>query len=381
MLTFTYVEINLFALTILLLIFINIHRRSEKYMMEQKLYVALLGANALILIFDTLMWLMDGKNGYLLRESYLLVAAVYYTLNPAICLLWSFYADYQINRSKKHLRKLILPLSIPAGVNAILSFASMFGGYLFFIDEYNIYYRGPLFGLMASISFAYLVYTFIKIIQKQKKIKKQKFIPILFFAIPPFLGGIIQTFCYGVSLIWICTTISLLIIFINIQDRQLYTDYLTGLFNRRQLDYYLQQRFQSVNNESKLLSGIMIDLDSFKMINDMYGHYAGDQALEYTAKILKKTFRKDDFVARYGGDEFIVIMEIKDVNDLYKAVERLKENIALFNKQKLTPYTINLSIGYDIFEGASEESVTEFLKRIDSLMYKDKLSKPLNKLA
>ena len=364
------VIIDCFALTILFIIFLNIHRHNNPYLLEQKLFGALIWTNAWIIIFDMLMWLLDGKSGYLSREIYLLVTVCYYVLNPVICMMWYFYADYQIYRSEKHLKKVLIPMLIPACINLILSILSIFNHLLFYIDENNIYHRGNLFYSMAAICFFYLIYTMILIILKHKRIRKQDFIPILVFAVPPFIGGIIQSLFYGFSLIWACVTISILIIFINIQNDQLHKDYLTGLFNRRQLDKYLQLTIQNI--DSRLLAGIMIDLNSFKMINDLYGHSIGDQALQHTADILRKTFRKNDFIARYGGDEFIILGMIKERDDLFKSIERLKENVAQFNAQKIVPYTISFSIGYDSFSGQSETTITEFLKHLDHLMYQDK---------
>jgi diguanylate cyclase (GGDEF)-like protein len=197
------------------------------------------------------------------------------------------------------------------------------------------------------------------------------FLPLLVFIIPPLIGGIFQTLFFGVSLIWICVTLSILIIFINIQNSQLYTDYLTGLYNRRSLDSYLQQRAQNMGNKS--LAGIMIDLNSFKAINDEYGHHIGDQALQQTAEILKKTFRKgDDFIARYGGDEFIVLLSAVDRYRLDHDVERLKEKVKQFNAQNIFPFSISLSVGYDYYPPEPESTASDFLTHIDRLMYQDK---------
>ena len=119
----------------------------------------------------------------------------------------------------------------------------------------------------------------------------------------------------------------------------------------------------------------MIDIDDFKMINDVHGHDHGDQALKYTAEILRKTFRRTDFIARYGGDEFIVIMKIDGPSELALMVRRLMENVTQFNSKKLTPYEITLSIGYDCYRKESGTSMNDFLKRIDRLMYSNKQNK------
>ena len=116
----------------------------------------------------------------------------------------------------------------------------------------------------------------------------------------------------------------------------------------------------------------MIDIDSFKAINDLYGHKCGDEALKHLADILRKTFRKKDFIARYGGDEFVVFMQIEQKSELDDAVKRLSEKLKNFNEKKLFPFEISLSIGFDTY---SADKMEDFLKHIDDLMYKHKQTK------
>lgn len=371
---FLYVETNVFALVVLLLIFINIHHQAERRSIDRKLFLALLCSNAIILILDSFMWVLDGKTGPYVRELYLIVTMLYYVSNPVICVIWSIYADYQIFGDEDRLKRILIPMLFPVLINTVLAFFSMFGNYLFYIDAHNVYHRGSFFYIMVAISYLYLASTLLLIIVNRNKIQKLSYIPILLFAFPPFIGGIVQVLYYGFSLIWICMTISILIIFINLQRDQLYTDHLTGLSNRRQLDYYVWEKTQS-NRSNGRLGGIMIDIDSFKAINDLYGHIAGDQALKAVADILKDSFRKNDFIARYGGDEFIIILEIEDQLDLTNAVDRLNENLERFNAKKSVPYLLSLSIGVDSFDCESKITVKDFMKRIDRLMYNNKMDK------
>lgn len=114
-------------------------------------------------------------------------------------------------------------------------------------------------------------------------------------------------------------------------------------------------------------------MNSFKVINDEYGHQIGDQALQHTAEILKKTFRMhDDFIARYGGDEFVVLISAADRFRLSNEIERLKEKVEQFNAQNIFPFSISLSLGYDYFPMNPETTAADFLKHIDGLMYQDK---------
>ena len=369
--SFLYTELNIFAFVILLLIFLNVHHQTVTYFNEQKLFLALLFSNALILIFDTFMWILDGKPGYNNYIVLSVVTTIYYILNPVICMVWSIYADYQIHQDDNRNSKLIRILLVPIIIFTIFAILSNYNRSLFYIDSQNRYHRGVYFLLMAIICYAYLMYTLISIIYSQKKVKNEKFLPILIFAFPPVIGGFIQFAYYGISIIWICMTVSILIVFINIQNDLVYKDYLTDLYNRRQLDQYLKEKIDK-NNRKGLLTGIMIDLNYFKKINDQYGHSAGDDALRYIANILKKTFQKNAFLSRYGGDEFIVILEVKEKAELYQHIDRLIESINTFNDKKLAPYLLNISFGADFYDVESNMTAYEFLNYIDQLMYLDK---------
>ena len=371
---FLYIEVNVLAMAILFLIYFNIRHRTEKYSTDQKLFLHLLYSNAFILVLDSLMWMLDGKTDFWVRPVYTAVTVIYYILSTLICSIWAFYADYQIYWDQRRFKKLFVPMLIPVLVNTVLAIMSIFGNYTFYIDENNIYHRGNLSYVMMSMSFLLLTYTLTMIILKRKRIHHRDFIPMVVFAFPPFIGGIIQCFFYSVSLVWVCMAFSILVVFTNLQNNELSTDHLTGLYNRRQLDSYLRELEQKGISD-KLFAGIMIDLDCFKQINDQYGHSAGDQALAYVADLLKSSFRRDDFIARYGGDEFIVILQVENHENLQNTILRLKQNVANFNQEKIVPYSINLSIGVDYFDCQSGMSISQFLSLIDNLMYNDKMNR------
>ncbi|MDF2984566.1 MAG: hypothetical protein K0R50_76 [Eubacterium sp.] len=373
---FSYIEINLIALTILIIIFFNIRSKKERFLYDQKLFMLLLFFNAMILIFDTVMWVLNFKDGGTARVLNNVATTAYYMLNPVPCMLWSVYADFQIHKDEQRTKRLAAFLSIPVLINALLAVLSPFYKLLFYINRYNVYHRGKLFLIMGIICYFYFVYTFIQIIRNKSKIDRKQYLALIFFAFPPFISAIIQILYYGISVIWICMAFSLLIVFINIQNNQLYTDYLTGLYNRRQLDNYLTQKLNGIT--SKYLAGVMIDLDSFKQINDVYGHTAGDTALVCVADILKSSFRRNDFIARYGGDEFAVIMEIREKDELISIIDNLRKSTEQYNIESILPYQISLSIGYDIFDTKSGLTIQKFYKHIDKLMYEDKRGRDLN---
>jgi diguanylate cyclase (GGDEF)-like protein len=123
----------------------------------------------------------------------------------------------------------------------------------------------------------------------------------------------------------------------------------------------------------------MVDIDRFKEINDKLGHGVGDEALKDAVSILRDSLRRDDFIARYGGDEFIVIIDVDNFKMLEDAVNRIKESAKRFNQEGNKPYKINFSVGYDIYKTFERMSYEEYLAHLDKLMYEDKRVKKISR--
>ncbi len=364
-------DIDLFSVIVLLIILINFNRYNNWDKYKYRLFSLLIFTNILLLVTDSLIYILDGINFVSIKEFNLFIIMVYYILNPVVCILWSLYVDYYIFEDKAHSQKILRMISIPTVISTLISISSIFTGYYFYLDAQNSYHRGALFPLLFIICYFYLAFTFIQILREKNKIPKSSYQALLVFAIPPTIGGILQAICFGISLIWPAMVISMLIIYLNVQNEKLSRDYLTKVYNRRELDSYLRYRISN-NTGNKEIAGIMLDIDDFKKINDQYGHIAGDKALEFTADILRKSFRENDFIARYAGDEFIIILEVDNLSDLDKAIERICKNITQFNETNITPYQIKISMGYAIYDSINRMTAEEFMNQVDQLMYEEK---------
>lgn len=362
-----YIQTNLFSSIILALVYLNLFNKQEQKNTETRIFKLIIIFNFIILVLDTFMWIFDGRRGLLIRILYLIDTMAYYTLMPIFCVLWSIYADYHIFGSIRRLKKIIKIFIVPLTVNFVLSVMSIFGDFLFYIDDSNVYHRGKLYFLSFFMIYFFFLNTILLIHFNRKRIPKKLYKYLMVYSILPIIGGVIQTLYYGLVLVFSSSAISVLIAYIFIQKNQLKTDYLTGLYNRRQFDNYLSDLSEKKRN----FAGVMIDIDNFKHINDKLGHIIGDNALERTAKILRDTFGAGDFLSRYGGDEFVVITEISDMDKLKERVDVLRKNVLEFNLSGQQPYKLNLSIGYDLYD-AGTMSIQEFILHIDRLMYKDK---------
>jgi diguanylate cyclase (GGDEF)-like protein/PAS domain S-box-containing protein len=143
------------------------------------------------------------------------------------------------------------------------------------------------------------------------------------------------------------------------------TDQLTKATNRRQAFNVLAQEIERSNRYGHELSLIYLDIDDFKLINDSYGHEAGDRALISLTKIIEKMIRVSDTFARWGGEEFIVILPETSREDAVQMAEKFRKEIA--SSEKFT-----VSFGVSTYR--AQESIDEFIIDADKNMYKAKIS-------
>lgn len=152
-------------------------------------------------------------------------------------------------------------------------------------------------------------------------------------------------------------------------------DGLTGLYNRSAFDMKAKKSLSEFSKESKPLSLVLFDVDEFKWINDTLGHVAGDKVLQKVAQCLKETFRKDDFIARYGGDEFAVIIAGLNEEMAQEKVLRFKENFK--NKRFFSSNTgdINITVSAGVAIAMEGDSSEDLIYRADKRMYEVKKKK------
>lgn len=150
-------------------------------------------------------------------------------------------------------------------------------------------------------------------------------------------------------------------------------DGLTQLSNRRAFDTMLRREVARAQRTHTPLSLLMIDVDKFKELNDGHGHLAGDEVLIATAQVLLRCVRETDFVARYGGDEFIVLMPNSDSATAQRVMNRIVEAVAEAGAQlNRDRWHYHLSIG---MRSTAPEETELLLQRADAALYEQKETK------
>ncbi len=142
-------------------------------------------------------------------------------------------------------------------------------------------------------------------------------------------------------------------------------DSLTGLFNRKHIDYMLQKEVEEAKRYSNPLSVIFCDIDHFKDINDRYGHKVGDMVLEHLARIMKQHIRISDIIGRWGGEEFLIILPNTPLNEALTVAKKLQEEIRKYRFPKVGKITCS----FGITEFKHNDSIYRLMIRVDQALY------------
>ena len=146
------------------------------------------------------------------------------------------------------------------------------------------------------------------------------------------------------------------------------TDPLTKTYNRLKMDEVFTQEIRSSKRYCSPLSVIMIDIDYFKRINDQFGHTVGDRVLEKIAQLTKSNLRTNDFLGRWGGEEFLIICPSTDIKNVHVTAEKLRITL---EKTKF-PEVDNVTASFGVAEWKVGENQESLISRADSALYRSK---------
>lgn len=150
-----------------------------------------------------------------------------------------------------------------------------------------------------------------------------------------------------------------------------HTDALTGALNRRKLLEVGGQELARAQRENKPLALAMLDVDHFKQINDRYGHIAGDEALQHIAHTVSTQVRRRDHVARYGGEELVLVLPETRLEDAVGVVERIRCEVAE-SKLVHAGQTLTLTLSAGVVASSADESFVDLMQKADAALYRAK---------
>lgn len=376
---------------LLLLVFLRMQHKSVKnsFVLDQKLFVVMLDLAMVQCFIEAFTNLWDKEHIFsMIISNYHIGNAVdiginmvlnllYFTINVTFGYVWCLYAVYRMFGSPRRVKRYAKIICFPIVLALLSIWTTPFTGWVFTINENNAYTREWLWILPAVATIAYVVFGVAYIYANRKRINKYMIMPIALIISPIFIGAIIQAVLPGTAIIAMVVTISLVGLYATTQSESAYIDRLSGVYNRRYLDDYLTglNENEKFKKTGKTITGIMLDMDKFKQINDTFGHHVGDDAISQVGKILIENLGKMNFAARYGGDEFIIITPMLDSDSIETLMQKLNDVADERNASGDYPYELSFSYGYAQFTVGKEKDSDGFMKRMDDNMYEYKVAK------
>ena len=370
-----YIEISTIGLCLLLTILYN-QRQNIGSSTTQRQFNLLIYATMAALIIDTATWVVDGATFPHARTLNIITETLYYFFDFFIPFLWVIYVELTIGKEQKQTLRRLHLLAIPMLAMTLVLLVNLKAGFIFYVDENNIYHRSAGLIAVVALVYIYLTYASLRALGAARRAgwneDKRRYYLMAFFMVLPAVGGLIQTFCYGVTLIWIFVAISIMLLYIDSLNRQVSTDPLTGINNRRELNKYLLRQIKEPA-DGCILALIMMDVDGFKEVNDTYGHFYGDKVLAIVADILKQSCKGTSaFLARFGGDEFCIVYRTEDIEAVKGLIAGIQANATRWNAKCTHPVAIGLSIGYAVRRPMADETIETLYQRADKEMYQAK---------
>jgi diguanylate cyclase len=159
-------------------------------------------------------------------------------------------------------------------------------------------------------------------------------------------------------------------------QHEILIDPLTSLYNRKAFDKQISNFMKTFQDEGKLFSLVMIDIDHFKKFNDQHGHLMGDQVLKFMGRLLSKELKGKDYVGRYGGEEFYILMEDASMDNAFIVAEKIRKSLTGFQlKYVETGQALGrITISAGVAAVKNNDTAESLIKRADDALYLAKQS-------
>ena len=303
-----------------------------------------------------------------------------YVFMAGITYMWLRYVMAVEHMPGRDSRRTRLVLLFPFFIATAALVITFFANRPFLLDEdLNLQPGYDLFQLTVPCVYiaAVVIFTSRRAIREKNPIERRTHLRVGVFPLMVVAGGLLQVFALRQTPVFcFACTIFMLVFFIYTMDAQISTDPLTGLNNRGQLEHYTLQR-SNLYREDRLTFVVMFDINDFKLINDTYGHAEGDRALIVVANSMRTAARKHAmpmFLARYGGDEFILIIHPTEIGQVDALIRDIREEIKSACAASGAPYSLFIGAGYSQLTGDGD-TFQACAQRADENLYLDKAHK------
>lgn len=364
-LSFSVLTANIISILLIGTLYLA-NRQKAVYDRDMRLLQQMMVTIGIANISDCCVYYLAGSSNIVIKVLVFLSGSGLFLENVMIGYLWARFIMVHMNIPFSDIRRNIYRTI--GLISIVLLVINIFYPLVFSVSD-GRYQRGFAYIIFLIFAAFYILDSLYLYVKRVKKNGSLKLFPVHIFLIPVILGVVIQAFFVEIAITWTSIAISVAGIMTALKNEIIFTDYLTGLYNRVYLEF-LHKR--ACNKKDCWVSGIMIDLNGFKKINDNYGHAEGDLALCIVADLLRKSFSEYGVVTRYAGDEFVIMLNTTDDQLIQKIIKSAKKNFVTENEKNDKPYQLSASMGYAI-TNLSNETIDDFMNRIDEQMYQNKM--------
>lgn len=364
-LSFSVLTANIISILLIGTLYLA-NRQKAEYDRDMRLLQQMMVTIGIANISDCCVYYLAGSSNIVIKVLVFLSGSGLFLGNVMIGYLWAKFIMVHMNIPFSDIRRNIYRTI--GLISIVLLVINIFYPLVFSVSD-GRYQRGFAYIIFLIFAAFYILDSLYLYVKRVKKNGSLKLFPVHIFLIPVILGVVIQTFFVEIAITWTSIAISVAGIMTALKNEIIFTDCLTGLYNREYLKF-LHKR--ACNKKDCWVSGIMIDLNGFKQINDNYGHAEGDLALCIVADLLRKSFSEYGVVTRYAGDEFVIMLNTTDDQLIQKIIKSAKKNFVTENEKNDKLYQLSASMGYAI-TNLSNETIDDFMNRIDEQMYQDKM--------
>lgn len=364
-LSFSVLTANIISILLIGTLYLA-NRQKAEYDRDMRLLQQIMVTIGIANISDCCVYYLAGSSNIVIKVLVFLSGSGLFLGNVMIGYLWAKFIMVHMNIPFSDIRRNIYRTI--GLISIVLLVINIFYPLVFSVSD-GRYQRGFAYIIFLIFAAFYILDSLYLYVKRVRKNGSLKLFPVHIFLIPVILGVVIQAFFVEIAITWTSIAISVAGIMTALKNEIIFTDCLTGLYNRMYLEF-LHKR--ACNKKDCWVSGIMIDLNGFKQINDNYGHAEGDLALCIVADLLRKSFSEYGVVTRYAGDEFVIMLNTTDDQLIQKIIKSAKKNFVTENEKNDKPYQLSASMGYAI-TNLSNETIDDFMNRIDEQMYQDKM--------
>ena len=368
-------KLDIIMYCIFIIVYFEIMNMSKKYKknVSLKLLTNMSYITISILVARGIFITLISKQDTSYESAVMLFNGVYQLIATFNVVQCTYFVFHYINKEKK-LNKKSYIIAILTSIIYCLAF-TIVNYFTRFAYDYTVEsgYKAnpvyiPLFSLIQIILSILIIYLLVakakNKIPQSHKILSGSF--VLFITIASYIElRSADLTLIGSAYVVIIITINHLILS-NITN----ADSLTGAINRRTFNNILDS-LKGVQNYALAF----IDMDDLKIINDTYGHSEGDKALSALVEIVNEVIEMPDIIARYGGDEFVIVFNTSNLSIIEGKLSEIEEKRIKYNEENKAPYKVSFSTSYGIYDPKKFESANDLLKYVDNKMYDIKFNK------